>query len=98
MVKTVKKRSNTYLGGNIRTKILSDPQQLGLRAETLKQGGHFSYNVQLLDRQELLRSSRNLNQKMIPWRKEHSNGLRSQDHILRTQARLCARPIPLENR
>uniref|UniRef100_A0A2N9ELR4 Uncharacterized protein n=1 Tax=Fagus sylvatica TaxID=28930 RepID=A0A2N9ELR4_FAGSY len=40
----------------------------------------------------------NLNQKMTPWHKEHSNGLRSQDHILRTQARLCARPVPLENR
>uniref|UniRef100_A0A2N9J9D1 Uncharacterized protein n=1 Tax=Fagus sylvatica TaxID=28930 RepID=A0A2N9J9D1_FAGSY len=35
---------------------------------------------------------------MTPWHKEHSNGLRSQDHILRTQARLCARPVPLENR
>ena len=53
-----------YLGGNVCTKILSDPQQLGPRAETLKQEGHFSYNVQLLDRQELLRSSRNLDQKI----------------------------------
>uniref|UniRef100_A0A2N9GSA8 Uncharacterized protein n=1 Tax=Fagus sylvatica TaxID=28930 RepID=A0A2N9GSA8_FAGSY len=42
--------------------------------------------------------SRNLNQKMTPWHKEHSNGLRSQDHILRTQARLCARPVPLKSR
>uniref|UniRef100_A0A2N9GYJ7 Uncharacterized protein n=1 Tax=Fagus sylvatica TaxID=28930 RepID=A0A2N9GYJ7_FAGSY len=35
---------------------------------------------------------------MTPWRKEHSNGLCSQDHILRTQARLCARPVPLKSR
>uniref|UniRef100_A0A2N9HYU6 RNase H type-1 domain-containing protein n=1 Tax=Fagus sylvatica TaxID=28930 RepID=A0A2N9HYU6_FAGSY len=34
--------------------------------------------------------------KMTPWHKEHSDGLRSQDHILRTQTRLCARPVPLE--
>ena len=87
-----------YLGGNICTKILSDPLQLGPRAKTLMQEGHFSYDVQLPDRQELLRSSRNLNQKMTPWRKEHSNGLRSQDMILRTQAHLCTRPVPLENR
>uniref|UniRef100_A0A2N9IM30 Uncharacterized protein n=1 Tax=Fagus sylvatica TaxID=28930 RepID=A0A2N9IM30_FAGSY len=36
--------------------------------------------------------------KMTPWHKEHSDGLRSQDHILRTQARLCARPVPLKSR
>ena len=65
MVKTVKKRSNT-LGGNVRTKILSDPQQLALRTKILEQGGHFSYNVQLPDRQELFRSSRNLDQKITP--------------------------------
>uniref|UniRef100_A0A2N9FXU5 Uncharacterized protein n=1 Tax=Fagus sylvatica TaxID=28930 RepID=A0A2N9FXU5_FAGSY len=35
---------------------------------------------------------------MTPWHKEHSDGLRSQDHILRTQARLCARPVPLKSR
>uniref|UniRef100_A0A2N9HZR2 Uncharacterized protein n=1 Tax=Fagus sylvatica TaxID=28930 RepID=A0A2N9HZR2_FAGSY len=79
-------------------KILSDPLQLGPRAKTLRQEVHFSYHTQLSDRQELLRSSRNLSQKMTPWHKEHSDGLRSQDHILRTQARLCARPVPLENR
>uniref|UniRef100_A0A2N9HWC2 Retrotransposon gag domain-containing protein n=1 Tax=Fagus sylvatica TaxID=28930 RepID=A0A2N9HWC2_FAGSY len=72
--------------------ILSDPLQLGPRAKTLRQEVHFSYHMQLSDHQELLRSSRNLSQKMTPWHKEHSNGLRSQDHILRTQARLCARP------
>uniref|UniRef100_A0A2N9IPX8 Uncharacterized protein n=1 Tax=Fagus sylvatica TaxID=28930 RepID=A0A2N9IPX8_FAGSY len=33
---------------------------------------------------------------MTPWHKEHSDGLRSQDHILRTQARLCARPVPFK--
>uniref|UniRef100_A0A2N9H3N8 Uncharacterized protein n=1 Tax=Fagus sylvatica TaxID=28930 RepID=A0A2N9H3N8_FAGSY len=87
-----------YLGGNVCAKILSDPLQLGPRAKTLRQEVHFSYHTQLSDRQELLRSSRNLSQKMTPWHKEHSNGLRSQDHILRTQARLCARPVPLENR
>uniref|UniRef100_A0A2N9FK85 Uncharacterized protein n=1 Tax=Fagus sylvatica TaxID=28930 RepID=A0A2N9FK85_FAGSY len=54
--------------------------------------------MQLSDRQELLRSSRNLSQKMTPWHKEHSDGLCSQDHILRTQARLCARPVPLKSR
>uniref|UniRef100_A0A2N9F2Z2 Uncharacterized protein n=1 Tax=Fagus sylvatica TaxID=28930 RepID=A0A2N9F2Z2_FAGSY len=64
---------------------------------SLRQEVHFSYHTQLSDRQELLRSSRNLSQKMTPWHKEHSDGLRSQDHILRTQARLCARPVPLEN-
>uniref|UniRef100_A0A2N9FEH9 Uncharacterized protein n=1 Tax=Fagus sylvatica TaxID=28930 RepID=A0A2N9FEH9_FAGSY len=31
--------------------------------------------MQLSDRQELLRSSRNLSQKMTPWHKEHSDGL-----------------------
>uniref|UniRef100_A0A2N9G5Z5 Uncharacterized protein n=1 Tax=Fagus sylvatica TaxID=28930 RepID=A0A2N9G5Z5_FAGSY len=81
-----------YLGGNVCAKILSDPLQLGPRAKTLRQEVHFSYHTQLSDRQELLRSSRNLSQKMTPWHKEHSDGLRSQDHILRTQARLCARP------
>uniref|UniRef100_A0A2N9ERZ1 Uncharacterized protein n=1 Tax=Fagus sylvatica TaxID=28930 RepID=A0A2N9ERZ1_FAGSY len=86
-----------YLGGNVCAKILSDPLQLGPRAKTLRQEVHFSYHTQLSDRQELLRSSRNLSQKMTPWHKEHSDGLRSQDHILRTQARLCARPVPLEN-
>uniref|UniRef100_A0A2N9GC03 Retrotransposon gag domain-containing protein n=1 Tax=Fagus sylvatica TaxID=28930 RepID=A0A2N9GC03_FAGSY len=70
--------------------------QLGPRAKTLRQEVHFSYHTQLSDHQELLRSSRNLSQKMTPWHKEHSDGLRSQDHILRTQARLCARPVPLE--
>uniref|UniRef100_A0A2N9EWL6 Tf2-1-like SH3-like domain-containing protein n=1 Tax=Fagus sylvatica TaxID=28930 RepID=A0A2N9EWL6_FAGSY len=79
-------------------RILSDPLQLGPRAKTLRQEVHFSYHTQLSDRQELLRSSRNLSQKMTPWHKEHSNGLCSQDHILRTQARLCARPVPLKNR
>ena len=87
-----------YLGGNVCEKILSDPLQLGPRAKTFMQEGDSSYDMQLPDRQELLRSGWNLNQKMTPWRKEHSNGLRSQDHILLTQARLCARPIPLENR
>uniref|UniRef100_A0A2N9FDK1 Integrase catalytic domain-containing protein n=1 Tax=Fagus sylvatica TaxID=28930 RepID=A0A2N9FDK1_FAGSY len=37
-------------------------------------------------------------QKLTPWHKEHSDGLRSQDHISRTQARLCARPVPLKSR
>uniref|UniRef100_A0A2N9GM03 RNA-directed DNA polymerase n=1 Tax=Fagus sylvatica TaxID=28930 RepID=A0A2N9GM03_FAGSY len=41
--------------------------RLGPQAETFKQEGNFSYNVQLLDCQELLRSSRNLDQKMTPW-------------------------------
>uniref|UniRef100_A0A2N9FX50 G-patch domain-containing protein n=1 Tax=Fagus sylvatica TaxID=28930 RepID=A0A2N9FX50_FAGSY len=44
--------------------------------------GTFVYHTQLSDRQELLRSSRNLNQKMTPWHKEHSNGLRSQGSYL----------------
>uniref|UniRef100_A0A2N9ES27 Uncharacterized protein n=1 Tax=Fagus sylvatica TaxID=28930 RepID=A0A2N9ES27_FAGSY len=87
-----------YLGGNVCAKILSDPLQLGPRAKTLRQEVHFSYHTQLSDRQELLRSSRNLSQKMTPWHKEHSDGLCSQDHILRTQARLCARPVPLKSR
>ena len=87
-----------YLGGNVCAKILSNPLQLGPQAKTFMQEGHFSYDVQLPDRQELLRSSRNLNQKMTPWCKEQSNGLRSQDHISRTQARLHTRPVPLENR
>uniref|UniRef100_A0A2N9HI15 CCHC-type domain-containing protein n=1 Tax=Fagus sylvatica TaxID=28930 RepID=A0A2N9HI15_FAGSY len=64
-----------YLGGNVCAKILSDPLQLGPRAKTLRQEVHFSYHTQLSDRQELLRSSRNLSQKMTPWHKEHSNGL-----------------------
>uniref|UniRef100_A0A2N9H4X8 Uncharacterized protein n=1 Tax=Fagus sylvatica TaxID=28930 RepID=A0A2N9H4X8_FAGSY len=95
MAKTAKKRSElslsvvdktAYLGGNVCAKILSDPLQLGPRAKTLRQEVHFSYRTQLSDRQELLRSSRNLSQKMTPWHKEHSDGLRSQDHILRTQS------------
>ena len=87
-----------YLGGNVFAQILSNGQQLGPQAETFKQEGHFNYNVQLLDRQELPPSSRNLDQKMTPWHKEHSNGLCSQDEILRTQALLCARPVPLKSR
>uniref|UniRef100_A0A2N9GW06 Uncharacterized protein n=1 Tax=Fagus sylvatica TaxID=28930 RepID=A0A2N9GW06_FAGSY len=68
-------RPTAYLGGNVCAKILSDPQQLGPRAKTLRQEVHFSYHTQLSDRQELLRSSRNLSQKMTPWHKEHSDGL-----------------------
>ena len=45
----------TYLGDNVCTKILSNPLQLGPRAKTFMQEGHFSYDVQLPDRQELLR-------------------------------------------
>uniref|UniRef100_A0A2N9GCG2 Retrotransposon gag domain-containing protein n=1 Tax=Fagus sylvatica TaxID=28930 RepID=A0A2N9GCG2_FAGSY len=90
--------SQAYLGGNVCAKILSDPLQLGPRAKTLRQEVHFSYHTQLSDRQELLRSSRNLSQKLTPWHKEPSDGLRSQDHISRTQAHLCARPVPLKSR
>uniref|UniRef100_A0A2N9I272 Uncharacterized protein n=1 Tax=Fagus sylvatica TaxID=28930 RepID=A0A2N9I272_FAGSY len=88
-----------YLGGNVCAKILSDPLQLGPRAKTLRQEVHFQLPTCNF---RIVKSSsgqgRNLSQKMTPWHKEHSNGLRSQDHILRTQARLCARPVPLENR
>uniref|UniRef100_A0A2N9GJK8 Uncharacterized protein n=1 Tax=Fagus sylvatica TaxID=28930 RepID=A0A2N9GJK8_FAGSY len=87
-----------HLGGSVCAKILSDPLQLGPRAKTLRQEVHFSYHMQLSDRQEFLRSSRNLSQKMTPWHEEHSDGLCSQDHILRTQTRLCARPVPLKSR
>ena len=87
-----------YLGGSVCTWILSNRQQLGQRAKTFKKEGYFNYNVQLPDRQELLRSSRNLNRKMTLWYKKHSNGLCSQDRILRTQVRLCARPVLLESR
>jgi hypothetical protein len=86
-----------YLEGSVHPRILSNRRQLGLQVETFKQEGRFSYNVQLLDRQELLRSRRNLDRKTTPWNKEHSNGLRSQDHILQTQVRLCAGPVPLES-
>ncbi len=87
-----------YLGGSVCTWTLSNQRQLGLQFETFKQEGYFNYNVQLPDRQELLRSSRNLDQKMTPWHKGHSNNLCSQDHILRTQVHLCTRPVPLESR
>uniref|UniRef100_A0A2N9G1Y4 Aminotransferase-like plant mobile domain-containing protein n=1 Tax=Fagus sylvatica TaxID=28930 RepID=A0A2N9G1Y4_FAGSY len=50
------------------------------------------------DRQELLWSSRNLDQKMTPRHEKHSNGLCSRDRVSRTQARLCARPVLLERR
>uniref|UniRef100_A0A2N9HH55 Uncharacterized protein n=1 Tax=Fagus sylvatica TaxID=28930 RepID=A0A2N9HH55_FAGSY len=75
-------RPTAYLGGNVCAKILSDPLQLGPRAKTLRQEVHFSYHTQLSDRQELLRSSRNLSQKLTPWHKEHSDGLRSQGSYL----------------
>ena len=88
----------THLGANVFTRILSNRRQLGPQAETFKQEGYLNYDMQLLDRQEPLRSSRNLDQKMTSLHKEHSNGLRSQDHILRTQARLCARPKPCKSR
>jgi hypothetical protein len=55
-----------YLGGSVCVEIPSNPQRIGPRAENLKQEGYFSYNVQLLDRQELPRSSRNLDQKITP--------------------------------
>ena len=88
----------THLGANVFTRILSNRRQLGPQAETFKQEGYLNYDMQLLDRQEPLRSSRNLDQKMTSLHKEHSNGLCSQDHVLRTQARLCARPVPLKSR
>ena len=53
-----------YLGGSVCAQILSGPQRFGLRVETFKEEGNFSYNVQLSDRRELLRSSRNLDRKM----------------------------------
>ena len=55
--------------------ILSNRRQLDPQAETFKQEGHFNYDVQLLDRQELLQSGRNLDQKMTPRHEGHSNGL-----------------------
>ena len=55
-----------YLGGSVCREIPSNPKRLGPRAENLKKKGYFSYNVQLLDRQELPRSSRNLDQKITP--------------------------------
>ena len=64
-----------YLGGNVYAYILSDPRQLGPQAETFNHEGYFSYNVQLPDRQELLRSSWNLDQKMTSRHEEHSNSL-----------------------
>ena len=87
-----------YSRGSICAQILSASQRLGPEAETFKQKGYFSYNTQLPNRQELLQSSRNLDQKVTAWHKEHSNGLCSQDHILRTQVRLCARPVLLESK
>ena len=87
-----------YLEGSVCTQILSNRRQLSPQVETFKQEGHFNYNVQLPDHQELLRSSRYLNRKMTLWYKKHSNGLCSQDRILRTQVRLCARPVLLESR
>ena len=53
-----------YLGGNVFAQILSNRPQLGPQAKTFKQEGHFNYDMQLLNRQELLRLSRNLDQKM----------------------------------
>ena len=64
-----------YLEGSVCTRILSNRWQLDPQAETFKQEGYFNYDVQLPDYQELLRSSRNLNQKTTPWHKEHSNDL-----------------------
>ena len=55
-----------YLGGNVFAQILSNRRQRGPQVETFKQEGHFNYDVQLLDRQELSRSSRNLDQKNDP--------------------------------
>ena len=87
-----------YLGGSVCTWILSNRQQLGPRAKTFKQEVYFNYNVQLPDRQELLRSNRNLDQKMTPLHEEHSNSLCSQGHISRTQVCLCTGPVLLERR
>uniref|UniRef100_A0A2N9GT46 Uncharacterized protein n=1 Tax=Fagus sylvatica TaxID=28930 RepID=A0A2N9GT46_FAGSY len=61
-----RRRSGTHFP-SVCAKILSDPLQLGPRAKTLRQEVHFSYRMQLSDRQEFLRSSRNLSQKMTPW-------------------------------
>ena len=49
-----------YLGGSVCTQIISNRRQLSPQVETFKQEGHFNYDMQLLDRQELLRSSWNL--------------------------------------
>ena len=87
-----------YLRGSICAQILSASQRLGPQAETLEREGYFSYNMQLPDRQELLRSNRNLDQKMTPLHEEHSNSLCLQGHISRTQVFLCAGPVLLEIR
>ena len=87
-----------YLGGSVCVKIPSNSQQLGPRAEILKQEGYSSYRVQLSNSQELLRSSRNHDQKMTPRHREHSNGLCSRVRISQTKARLSARPVLLERR
>uniref|UniRef100_A0A2N9FKS5 Uncharacterized protein n=1 Tax=Fagus sylvatica TaxID=28930 RepID=A0A2N9FKS5_FAGSY len=69
------------------------------KLKPFKQEGHFSYrHATSRIVKSSFRSSRNLDRKTTPWHKEHSNGLRSQDHILRTQVRLCAGPVPLEIR
>ncbi len=87
-----------YLGGSVCVEIPSNLQQLGPRAETLKQEGYSSYRVQLSDCQELIRSSRNHDQKVTPRHRKHSNGLCSWDRISRTKTRLSARPVLLERR
>uniref|UniRef100_A0A2N9HE27 Uncharacterized protein n=1 Tax=Fagus sylvatica TaxID=28930 RepID=A0A2N9HE27_FAGSY len=61
---------------------------------------HFSYHTcNFPDRQELLRSSRNLDQKTTPWHKEHSNGPCSQDHIFANPKLTSVQGlVPLESR
>ena len=76
----------------------SQPAVTGPQVETFKEEGNFNYNVQLSDHQELLWSSRNLDQKVTPRHVEHSNSLCSRDRISRTQVHLCARLVLLERR
>jgi hypothetical protein len=54
--------------------------------------------VQLSDRQELLRSGRNLDRKMTPHHENHSGGLCSQGCSSQAQARLLTRFVTLQRR
>jgi hypothetical protein len=85
-----------YLGGSICMEIPSNPQQFGPQTEVFKQEGYSNYRVQLSDRQELLRSSRNHDQKMTPRHRKHSNGLCSRVRISRIQAHPGAGSVLLE--
>ena len=73
---------------------LPDSQQVDLQARARWKEDAFMHGVELSDRQDFPRSSRNLRQKMPSDGQKHSGGLCSRDHIFPAQAQFPANSEP----